>query len=129
MHGKFLPNVLIACGIGLLVDIAALRFSPALALGGLLGVILLIAIANRPEFGLLVIILITGNLVELELIPALKLGPISLQPTDILLFYLLALVLIKVFILRNSKLVRTPLDYASLLLSCCQPLSQLQTHQ
>jgi hypothetical protein len=59
-----LTDSFIASGIGLLVGVSAVRFSPALALGGLLGAILFIWMAKRPELGLLIIVFITGNLVD-----------------------------------------------------------------
>jgi O-antigen ligase len=109
-RGRSLSSYFIASAVGLMVGVVAVGFSPALALGGLLGIMLLVGLANKPELWLLGFVFITGGLVDPEILPGLKLGPISLQFTDILLLYLLALVVIKVFILRSFKLVRTPLD-------------------
>ena len=100
----------ISLGVALLLGVAALRFTPLRVLEGVFGIASLALITSRPELGLIAIILITGGLIYSERLPLLTLGSISLQVTDIILLYLLALVLIKALVAPNFKLTRTPLD-------------------
>ncbi|MDD1779546.1 MAG: hypothetical protein LUQ65_15390 [Candidatus Helarchaeota archaeon] len=64
MQDRSFSHLLIACLIGLLLGVTALRFSALIALGGLLGVLLLIGIAKRAEFGLLAIVFVTAGIKE-----------------------------------------------------------------
>lgn len=77
------------------------------------GCLLLIGIAKWPEFGLIVIVFITAG-INPDIVPLLRLGPISLYITDVILLYLVALVLMRAFILKNLALVRTPIDISVL---------------
>lgn len=47
MRGKFISHVLIGCGFGVLLGVAALNSSLPIALGGLLSILLLIGIAKK----------------------------------------------------------------------------------
>ncbi len=107
---NFPSHLIIACGVGLLLGVATLWFSPLWLLGGILGVLFLTAIANRPELGLLTIVLVVSGLIDFERLPLLSLGPISFHITDVILLYLLVVVLIKALIEPGFKVVRTPLD-------------------
>lgn len=129
MRGKFISHVLIGCGFGVLLGVAALNSSLPIALGGLLSILLLIGIAKRPEFGMLAIVFVTAG-INPDIVPLLRLGPISLYITDVILLYLVALVLIRAFILKNLALVRTPLDlpvlwfYLAIVLSAIIAITQ-----
>jgi hypothetical protein len=105
-----LSRLVVACGIATLLGVAALWLSPLWVLAGMLGMLILAAIAYRPELGLLAILVVTSGLVNAARLPALKLGAISLHIPDLILLYLLALVLTKVLVVPGFKVVRTPLD-------------------
>jgi len=107
---SFLSHVVVACGVGLLLGVVSLWFSPLWVLAGALGILFFIGISYRPEFGLLTIVLIASGLIDYERLPLLGIGPISLHITDVLLLYLLTLVLIKALLVPGFKIVRTPLD-------------------
>jgi len=123
-------QLVLACGFGLLLGAACLWFSPLWVLGGVLGVLFLVAIAYRPELGLLAIVLITSGLIDFERLPLLSMGPISLHITDVILLYLLALVLAKALVVPSFKVVRTALDvplmwfYFAILLSAVLAIGQ-----
>lgn len=103
-------QLVVGCGVGLLLGVVSLRFSPLWVLAGALAVLGLVAITYRPELGLLAIVLITVGLVDSTRLPLLGIGPISLHITDVLLLYLLALVLTRLLLVRGSEAVSTPLD-------------------
>lgn len=123
-------QLVLACGFGLLLGAACLWFSPLWALGGVLGVLFLVAIADRPELGLLGIVLIASGLIDSERLPLFGMGPISLHITDVILLYLLALVLAKALVVPSFKVVRTALDvplmwfYVAVLLSAVLAIGQ-----
>lgn len=133
-----LPSHLaVACGVGLLLGVACLWFSPLWVLGGVLGTLSLVGIASRPELGLLAIVLITSGVIDFERLPLLKMGPIgSFHITDVILLYLLAMVLTKASVVPGFKVVRTPLDVPliwftlAILLSAARAIVQfsLDTH-
>jgi len=95
---------------GLLLGLSALELGPGLVLVGLAAIVALVCIAYRPELGFLALVATTGGLVGADKLPFLKVGPISLQISDILLLYLLALTGMKLLGLPFFRAVRTPLD-------------------
>lgn len=107
---NFVFHFVAACGVGLLLGVAALRLSPLWVVGGVLGILFLTAITYKPELGLLAILVVTSGLVNHERLPLLSMGPISFHVTDVILLYLLAMLLTKALVEPNFKLVRTPLD-------------------
>ncbi len=107
--------LLAACGFGLVLGLAAVKFSSLLILVGLLGVFFLALVSWKPELGLLSILVITSDLINSDRLPAISVGPISLQITDAILIYLLILTLVRVLVLPGFSLVRTPLDLPMLL--------------
>lgn len=127
---NFPSHLIVACSVGLLLAVATLWFPPLWVLGGVLGIPFLIAIAYRPELGLLAIVLVTGGLIDFERLPLLSMGPISFHITDVILLYLLVLVLTKALVVPSFKVVRTPLDvplmcfYFAVLLSATVTITQ-----
>lgn len=67
-------------------------------------------IASRPEFALLLVLGITGGLVNYDVLPYLSLGPISFHVTDLLLLYLLGLAAVQLLVRRDFSYVSTRLD-------------------
>jgi len=111
MHDRLLPNLLAASGIGLLVGIAALIFSPLLVLGTLAAAALFVyATLKRPEIALLGILIATASIVFEERLPLLSVGSISLHIPDILLLGSLGLITIRWLVVPEFTIVRTPLD-------------------
>jgi O-antigen ligase len=97
---------------GLLLGLGALAVGPGQVLVAMVAAVGLVGIAYRPELGLLLLVATTGGLVGADVLPYLKVGPISLQISDIILLYLLALTVTRLLGLPSFKAVGTPLDLA-----------------
>ncbi|MCL4488742.1 MAG: O-antigen ligase family protein [Chloroflexi bacterium] len=103
-------HLLVACGVGLLLGIAATGLSPLLVLGGLLGVGFLALVTRRAEIGVLSLVFVTSGLIDSGRLPLLTMGSFSFHMTDLILLYLLALILGRGLVQRGFAFVRTPLD-------------------
>jgi hypothetical protein len=99
-----------------MLGIASLFLSPLWVLAGLAALALALAILKRPEFGLLIIVIIASGLVDYESLPLLSIGPASFHITDLGLLYLLALVLVRSLTIPGNRQIRTPLDIPLLFL-------------
>ena len=99
-----------AVAVGMLVGVAAALLPPVLTAALVPAALLAWWMAVRPEMGLLLLMAITGGLINYDQLPYLSLGPISLHVTDLILLYLLVVAVIRLLIQRDFKYVRTPLD-------------------
>ncbi len=108
-------HLLVVVGVGAGLGAATAVLPRFLAVALVVAAIAAWWIAPRPEFGLLLILGITGGLVNYDVLPYLNLGPISFHVTDLLLLYLLGLVAIQLLVRRDFPFVSTGLDTPLLL--------------
>jgi O-antigen ligase len=103
-------QIMLACGFGLLLGIASLRFSVLVVLGILGASLFIYATLKMPEFGLMGILIATSSIVFEEQLPLISIGGISFHIPDILLLSLLGLILLRWLLKPEFKIVNTPLD-------------------
>jgi hypothetical protein len=102
--------VLSSLGVGLAVIFATYYADNVKLLVGLVGGLAFVLLTMRwPEFGILCYVALLSGLVSLDSLPALKIGPISLQITDFILFLLLALVFFRATAQPGFTLFSSPL--------------------
>lgn len=101
-------ELLIPIGLGLLIGIASLRFSPLLVFAALsAAVVFALLLFKRPEVILLIILVGIATFVNVDLIPRYS----GIYATDFLLLSLLGLIAARWLVNRDFKLVHTPLDW------------------
>jgi len=102
--------VLMSVGAGLAVIVSTYYVNNVKLLIGLIGGLAFVLLTMRwPEFCILCLIALLNGLVYLGSLPALHLGPISLQVTDALLMLLLVLVFLRATTQRGFVLFGSPL--------------------
>lgn len=100
-----------ACGVGLLLGVASLWFSPLWVLGALAGGGFILSILKRPEIALLGILIATSSIVFEDRLPLIPIGVGSLHIPDVILLALLGLIILRWLVEPSFKMVRTPLDW------------------
>jgi len=110
MPDGLLFQIIVACGIGLILAIASLRFSVLIVFGALAAALLVYATLKRPEIALVGILIATSSIVFEEQLPLISMGGISFHIPDILLLSLLGLIVLRRLAKPEFKIVRTPLD-------------------
>ena len=118
-------SVLTGGSTGVLLGLAALVFSPLWVLIALLSVGIALAIFQRPEIGILGILMIHSTIVPEASLPRITIGIGTLYIPDILLFGLMISIVIRVLAAPNLKIVRTPLDCPLLAFVAISMLSTL----
>ena len=109
--GQLLLAAAIGAALGFVIPIVPAWLAVALAPA----LILMRWLAHRPAIGLLLLMAVTGGLVNYDQLPYLSLGPVSFHVTDLLLLYLLGLALVRLLAQRDFRYVATPLDRPLLL--------------
>lgn len=107
----FSSQLVVACGIGLLLGAAALWFSPLWMLGALAGGFLALAAVQRPEIGLLGIMVATSGIMFEDRLPLIPVGIGSLHIPDVILLALFGLIILRWLVEPDFKIIRTPLDW------------------
>ena len=110
------PPWLLPFGAGLVVGALNLLFSPATVVLSTLAVGLFWLIARHPEVGVLTMVAYTSSILSEEMVPLIPIGGVSLQPSDVLLGWLLLILLWRVAVTRDLHLHPTPLDLPILIL-------------
>lgn len=88
--------VLTSMGVGLAVIVSTYYIDNAKLLVGLIGGLAFVLLTMRwPEFGILCYVALLSGLIHLGSLPALHVGPISVQISDIILMLLLGLVFLR----------------------------------
>jgi len=113
-------ELILALVLGGMVSLSALLGSlylgkPILLAGLIGGAVFLIVTMRWPELGILALVGITGGLVDTEWLPYLDLGSVSLHISDVMLFLLLALLLLRATAQPGFRLVGSPLNAPLLL--------------
>jgi len=107
---SFLSHVVVACGVGLLLGVVSLWFSPLWTLAVLAAGGLILATLKRPELGLLGILVATSSIVFEARLPLIPIGIGSLHIPDVILLALLGLIGLRWLTEPDFEIIRTPLD-------------------
>jgi hypothetical protein len=110
LHNITVYSLVIAAGLGWLLGLAILQFSPLWVLAGLLAMGFLVLVVLRPELGLLAILVMTSTIVFENRLPLVPIGIGSLHVPDVILLGLLGLIIVRSLAEPGFKLIRTPLD-------------------
>lgn len=108
-HSSFCCLAL-ACLVGLLLGGASLLLSPLWVLIALVGGGLVVTTLKRPEIGLLGFLALTSSIIDEASNPAISIGFGTLYMTDVILFSLLGLIVLRWLVEPDFEFVRTPLD-------------------
>lgn len=97
---------------GLLLGVASVILPPRWLLAGLAGATLCVVVIvfKRPEIALLGYLIILSTVLDESRLPRIPIGIGRLLLTDIILLASFALILIRLLVERDFKIVRTPLD-------------------
>lgn len=102
--------ILSSVGIGLAVIASTYYLNNIKLLIGLIGGLVFVLVSMRwPEFGLLGFVGLLSGLISLSWLPALRLGPISLQISDLMLLVILGLLFLRATTQSGFTLIESPL--------------------
>ncbi|MGD0612081.1 MAG: O-antigen ligase family protein [Anaerolineales bacterium] len=102
--------VLSSLGVGLAVIISTYYVNNVKLLIGLVGGLAFVLLTMRwPEFGILCLVALLSGLIPMGSLPALHLGPISIQIPDVMLLVILGLVFLRATTQRGFVLFGSPL--------------------
>ena len=108
---NLLSHLAVACGVGLLLGVASLWFSPLWTLVGLAGIGLALATLKRPEVALLGILICTSSIIFEDRLPLMPISIVgSLHIPDAILLSLFGLIILRWLSEPDFKIIRTPLD-------------------
>lgn len=115
MRHSLNPNIIsspvaLACGLGLLLGVVSLLFSPLLVFVILVAGAVAMAVLRRPEVALLGILIATSTIIFESNLPIVPIGLGSLHIPDIVLLALFGLIGLRWLVEPDFKIVRTPLD-------------------
>ncbi len=102
-------QILVAILIGLAIGYGSLEYTPAAVLGLLVGLLVFFIVLKRAEIALVGVLVLTSSILFEDQMPRISFG-ISLHLSDILLFGMLGLTVIRYLVEKNFTPVRTPLD-------------------
>jgi len=109
-----LNQLIVVCGVGLLMGITSLRILPYMLAVGIAGVIYVIVAWLRPEFAILSILVLTSTIIDMNALPSISIGVGHILISDILLFVLIGIIFLRSMVDTKSYFVHTPLDIALL---------------
>jgi O-antigen ligase len=101
----------IACGIGLLLGIASVWMPPYFVLIGAVGIVYVVIAWRWTEIAILCTLLFTSTIFNIYEFPSIPIGIGNLIISDILLFVLLGIFLLRSTIKSSSYFINTPLDF------------------
>src|SRR5690349_21734090 len=110
LHNQSRAPVFVALGLGMLLGLGSVLFSPLLMLTGLVALAFLILLVKRPEIGLLIYIVITSTLINETNLPKIPIGVGRILITDLILLALLGLIVVRALTDHDFKIVHTLLD-------------------
>ena len=103
-------DLLVAGSVGVLLGLVALLSSPYYALAVLLGIVLALVVVRRPDFGVIALIIITSTIFRFDSFPGLQIGFGTIYLSDILLFTLLSVVVVRLLIDKTETILHSPLS-------------------
>jgi O-antigen ligase len=92
---------------------------PILLLSVFFGILLLVLLYSKPEFGIIIIVAFTATFVYDFEFPLIPIGVARLEISDLLLLYLISVIFIRKIVDSNFEFERTPLDIPLILFYCC----------
>jgi len=107
---SILNQLIVVCGLGLLLGITSIWLPPYFVLVGIGGVIYLIVAWSWPEIALLSILLFTSTVFNIYTFPSIPIGIGHLVISDILLFALIGIILLRGMVKSSSYFIHTSLD-------------------
>lgn len=112
---RFLFQLVVSIGTGIILGLAVLAFSPLLVLGIVSGLLLFSVVLKRPEIAIIGIIIATSSIIFEGQMPRISVG-ISFHLSDVFLLGLLGIAFIRSLVESDFRYVSTPLDLPILLL-------------
>jgi O-antigen ligase len=103
------------CGLGVLLGIVCLSFTPLWTFAALVGTGLVFCAHKRPEFLPLVYISLTSTIIIYGQAPTISIGFGTFYLTDVVLMLSLTFITVRLIKKPGSEIVRTPLDWPLLI--------------
>ena len=107
---SIVTQLILVCGLGLLLGIVATKIPVELLLIGISGVIYIVVAWFWPEIAVLGILLFTSTIFDIYAYPSIPIGIGRLIVSDILLFILIGILFLRLIHRSSSYFVHTPLD-------------------
>jgi hypothetical protein len=107
---SIVKQLVVICGLGLLLGITSIWIPPYLILIGVAGIIYLVVAWLWPEIAILGVLIFTSTTFDIYAYPSIPIGIGNLIISDLLLFALLGIVIIRGLIKSSSFFRHTPLD-------------------
>ena len=108
---SILNQLILVCGLGLLLGIASIRLPTYLLLIGIAGIIYVVVAWLRPEIAVLGILVMTSTIFDMNLLPSISIGIGHILIPDILLFVLFGIILLRGMVESKSYFIHTVLDF------------------
>jgi hypothetical protein len=105
-----LAQSVVAVVVGIAIGLMSVLASPLAVFAILIGIGLLIAILKSPGLLLIGILVFSSTIISEDIIPIFEFGPGRLYLTDLMLLMLFGLIVARLLVEPDFKLVRTPLD-------------------
>jgi O-antigen ligase len=99
-----------AWALGLVLGLVVLVLPPSLVLGGILGIVLLVAGFTNPEIVILFVLALVLDLIPARFNLPIRLPVGTLHVSDLLLIWLLAVMVVRLLVDKAFLYVKTPLD-------------------
>ncbi len=112
---NFSSHLGVACGLGLLLGIAFLRFTPLWTLAALISGGLISATLKRPELLPLAFLVLTSSVIRVSKALSFSIGFGTLYLTDVVFLLSVGLIIVRWMVKADFKMVRTPLDWPLLI--------------
>ena len=107
---SLLMQLIVVYGLGLLLGITSIWLPPYFLLIGIAGIIYLIVAWSWPEIALLGVLLFTSTIFDIYALPSIPIGIGNLVISDILIFVLIGIILLRGVIKSASYFIHTPID-------------------
>jgi O-antigen ligase len=104
-------NQYIACVLGLILGILSLVISPSTTLLSLIICVFIYAVLKRSEVILLGFLLVTSTIISPENVPSISIGVGTIYLTDIILLASFVLIIVRLLVEPDFKLIHTPLNF------------------
>ncbi len=114
LNNNLLFQIIASCCLGLLLGLICGWYSPMLAFGILIAILLGYAILRKPEIAFLGILIATSSIIYEDQLPRISVG-ISLHIADIALLGLFGIIIVRWLVEQDFKVVHTPLDWPLLI--------------
>jgi hypothetical protein len=107
---SILSQLVLICGVGLLLGVISVWLPPYYVLVGVAGIIYVVVAWLWPEIAIIGILLFTSTIFNIYAYPSIPIGVGNLIISDILLVVLFGIIFLRVMIRSSSYFIHTPLD-------------------